>query len=194
MVIGSSFVTTQTTTRATLEDLYRVEGKAELIRGRIVEIMRSGDLPTEVTANIYVSLRAFAKSTGRGVAKTDGTTFAVDELPSGRESFAPDAAYHLGPRPVNRMKYFKGAPTFAVEARSEFDYGRAAEIEMEEKREDYFAAGTLVVWDVDPKAETIAVFRPDAPTTPVVFRRSEIADAEPAVPGWRMAVDQVFAG
>jgi hypothetical protein len=30
-------------------------------------------------------------------------------------------------------------------------------------------------------------------TQPVVFRRGQIADAELAVPGWRMAVDDVFA-
>ena len=26
----------------------------------------------------------------------------------------------------------------------------------------------------------------------IIFRRGEIADAEPAVPGWRMAVDDLF--
>ena len=29
---------------------------------------------------------------------------------------------------------------------------------MAAKRADYFAAGTLVVWDVDPLAETVAVY------------------------------------
>ena len=34
---------------------------------------------------------------------------------------------------------------------------------------------------------------PASHTTPVaVFRRGEIADAEPAVPGWRMPVDELF--
>jgi hypothetical protein len=27
----------------------------------------------------------------------------------------------------------------------------------------------------------------------VMFRRGDIADAEPAVPGWRMPVDELFA-
>ena len=84
-------------------------------------------------------------------------------------------------------------PDLAVEVRSENDYGPAAEAEMAAKRADYFQAGTLVVWDVDPEAETVAVYRADAPTTPTIFRRGEVADAEPAVPGWRMAVDEMFA-
>jgi len=43
----------------------------------------------------------------------------------------------------------QGAPIFAVEVRSENDYGPAAERAMAAKRTDYFACGTLVVWDVD---------------------------------------------
>ncbi len=35
-----------TDTRATLDDLYAVEGKAELIGGRIVHLMGSGDQPS----------------------------------------------------------------------------------------------------------------------------------------------------
>ena len=90
------------------------------------------------------------------------------------------------------MRFVDGAPTFAVEVRSENDYGPAADADYEAKRADYFAAGTLVVWDVDPLAETITCHRSTAPATPTVFRRGETADAEPAVPGWRVAVDQLF--
>jgi Uma2 family endonuclease len=49
------------------------------------------------------------------------------------------------------------------------------------------------VWDVDPLAETVTVYRAANPTQRDVFRRGQIADAEPAVPGWRIAVDEVFA-
>src|SRR5213080_375904 len=85
-----------TAARATLDDLYRVEGKAELIGGRIVHPMASGDLPSLVAFNIAVSLRAHAKATGQGTAYADGIGFAVPELPSGRESFSPDASYYVG--------------------------------------------------------------------------------------------------
>ena len=53
---------------------------------------------------------------------------------------------------------------------------------MAEKRDDYFQAGTEVVWDVDPIAECIHVYRAADPEHPVTFQRGQTADAEPAVP------------
>ena len=91
------------------------------------------------------------------------------------------------------MRFPAGAPVFAVEVRSENDYGPAAERDMATKRADYFACGTLVVWDVDLQSEDVVKsYKASDPDTPVIFRRGEVADAEPAVPGWRMAVDDLF--
>ncbi len=186
-------MTPVTTTRATLEDLYRVDGKAELIGGRIISMSPSGFLPGRVAGEIYVSLRVYAKK-HKGVALADGVGYAVTELPSGRESFCPDASYHSGPLPTNPMRFLEGAPAFAAEVRSENDYTPSAEAEMAAKRADYFTAGTLVVWDVDPLAETIAVYRSTAPEKPVIYRRGDTTEAEPAVPGWRVAVDDLIPG
>ena len=81
---------------------------------------------------------------------------------------------------------------FAVEVRSEGDYGPRAEREMAAKRADYFAAGTLVVWDVDLLSENVVrVYRAER-TRSTFYRRGEIADAEPAVPGWTISVDDLF--
>jgi Uma2 family endonuclease len=181
------------TSRATLDDLSRTEGKAELIGGRIITYMATGVRPNEVAGNIYVSLRAYAKQMGRGRAFSDNLGYAVPELPSGRESLSPDVSYYSGPLPPNLMRFVEGPPTFAAEVRSENDYGDAAEAEMAAKRADYFAAGTLVVWDVDPVGETVACYRLAAPAQGVLYRRGQVAEAEPAVPGWRIAVDEVFA-
>lgn len=177
---------------ATLDDLYAVEGKAELVQGRMIRLLPTGDLPSDVANEIYVALRAYAKSTGKGVAKADGVGYTVPELPSGRESFSPDASYYEGPRPANRMRFLEGPPTFAVEVRSENNYGPAAEVELAEKRADYFAAGTQVVWEVDPLAETITVYRATFPDQPTVYSVGNVAEAEPAVPGWRLAVRDAF--
>ena len=116
--------------------------------------------------------------------------FAVPELPSGRESFSPDASYYDGPLPADDMDYVQGAPTFAVEVRGKADYGKAA---MAARRADYFQAGTLVVWDIDPRVRRILSYRATTPGQPVTFHEGQTADAEPAVPGWRIVVDDVFA-
>ncbi|MBX9627680.1 MAG: Uma2 family endonuclease [Gemmataceae bacterium] len=181
------------TPRATIDDLMRADGKAELIGGRIVHLMPTGDIPSTVAFEIAVSLREYARAIGHGKAYADGIGFAVPELPSGRESFSPDASYYTGSLPVNGMRFVEGAPDFAAEVRSENDYGPAAELEMAEKRADYFLAGTLVVWDVDPRAGTVMKYTPADPTHPTTFGPGQEADAEPVAPGWRLAVDALFA-
>jgi Uma2 family endonuclease len=176
-------------TRVTIEDLYKVEGKAELVNGEIVHMPPTGDDPGYAGDEIYVSLREYAKRLKRGRAFADNKGFHV-HLPH-RESFSPDAAYHVGPR--TGMRFLEGAPIFAVEVRSEYDYGPAAERAMAEKRADYFACGTLVVWDVDLlSGEVIKSYKASDPEHPVIFGRGETADAEPAVPGWRMPVNDLF--
>jgi len=176
---------------ATIEDLYRVpeNGKAELVNGEIVTLPPTGDMPARAGFAIAVSLRRMkGKTPGR--AYPDNAGFLVD-LPN-RRSFSPDAAWYVGP--ASGMKFIEGAPVFAVEVRSENDYGPPAEREIAAKRSDYFAAGTLVVWDVDLLSpDVIKSYNVNDPDTPKTFRRGEIAEAEPAVPGWRIAVDELFS-
>jgi Uma2 family endonuclease len=178
-----------TKTRATIEDLYKVEGKAELVNGEIVHMAPTGRKPGRAGGKIYRRLADHEDRVGGGSAFPDNVGFRV-QLPH-RESFSPDAAWYTGPD--TDMDFCEGAPIFAVEVRSKEDYGRAAERDMKDKRTDYFACGTLVVWDVDLRSENvIKSYKASDPDTPVMFRRGDIADAEPAVPGWRMAVDELF--
>jgi Uma2 family endonuclease len=178
-----------TKVRATLADLSKVEGKAELVKGEIVLMSPTGGLPGRTGGDIYTSLRAYERRHGGGYAFPDNVGFRV-QLPH-RGSFSPDAAWYVGSTPG--MEFCDGAPIFAVEVRSESDYGQAAEDAIQEKRADYFACGTLVVWDVDLLSpEVIKSYKASDPENPVSFRRGDIADAEPAVPGWRMAVEELF--
>lgn len=177
---------------ATIEDLYRVpdSGKAEIVHGEIVLMPPTGDDPGYAGDEIFVSLRVYGKRINRGRAVGDNKGFRVN-LPH-RKSFSPDAAFYTGPR--TGMRFFEGAPVFAVEVRSEGDYGPKAEQDMAVKRADYFAAGTLVVWDVDLLSENVVrVYRASDPDNPTLYRRGESAEAEPAVPGWTMPVDDLFA-
>ena len=177
--------------RDLVDELSRVEGKAEIINGEIVHLPMTGKLPGYAGDEIFAALRAYAKRTKNGWAVGDNKGFLVD-LPH-RRSLSPDAAYYVGA--MSDMKFFERAPVFAAEVRSEGDYGPVAEREMAGKRADYFAAGTLVVWDVDLQSEeVIRVYRGGNAERPAaVYRRGEAAGAEPAVPGWTMPVDDLFA-
>jgi len=147
----------------------------------------TGGKPGRASGAIYRSLIAHEK-TASGWAYPDNVAFIVN-LPN-RKSFCPDAAFsHVAPN----MEFVSEAPDFAVEVRSEGDYGARAERAMAAKRADYFAAGTKVVWDVDLLSEgVVRVYRADAPNEPKIYRRGETAEAEPAVPGWKFAVDELF--
>jgi Uma2 family endonuclease len=181
-------IATDPTTEQLVAKLYTIEGKAEIVGGRIVVMSPTGDMPGSAGMAVLVRLREYAKEFG-GRAYGDNVAFLVD-LPN-RKSFCPDAAYYTGPR--TGMKFLSESPVFAVEVRSEGDYGRAAEREMAEKRQDYFASGTKVVWDVDLQGdEVIRAYRADSPKTPVTYRRGGTAEAEPAVLGWKFAVDELF--
>jgi len=178
---------------ATLNDLMKVDGKAELIGGRIVSIMPTGYWPGELAFRISLSLRDYIASGAKGHVIADSVGYAFDPpLPSGRQSFSPDSSFYTGRVPKKHMRYIDGFPIFAVEVRSDSDYALAADQEYEEKRADYFAAGTEIVWDVDPIAEMISAYKAADPATPVVFRRGDMADAEPSLPGWRLSVDELF--
>ena len=63
---------------------------------------------------------------------------------------------------------------------------------MARKRADYFAAGTLVVWDVDLLSEDVVRVHRAGHLEVTIYRRGQAAEAEPAVPGWRMSVDELF--
>ncbi len=177
--------------RAGIEDLYHVseDGKAEIVNGELVLMPPTGGVPNRTAGKIYISLDAYERSTKSGYAFTDNVGFIVD-LPD-RRSFSPDAAFYMGE--LQGGKFLQGAPIFAVEVRSEGDYGLAAETAMKQKRSDYFAAGTHIVWDVDALREKVVrVYRAGEPERAEIYKSGDIADAEPALPGWRMAVDDLL--
>jgi Uma2 family endonuclease len=177
---------------AALADLYRVpdKGKAELVNGDLVLMSPTGGVPGRAAGRIYRNLDDYERESERGYAFPDNVGFVVD-LPD-RRSFSPDAAFWVGELPAGGQ-FLTGAPVFAVEVRSENDYGPEAEIALARKRADYFAAGTQVVLDVDVlREDEIRAYRSASPQKPTVFRRGQRADAEPALPGWSMPVDEVL--
>ena len=83
-----------TKTEATIEDLYKVEGKAEIVNGEIVQMPPTGFLPLMLGGEIFAILREYEKRTKSGYAVTDNAAFIVN-LPH-RRSFSPDAAFYTG--------------------------------------------------------------------------------------------------
>lgn len=174
---------------ALFDQLSRIEGRVEIVNGQVVKLGYIAPWPGHAGSMVFSALRNGIEQTRQGWAMGSGNVFRVN-LPH-RKSFSPSAGYHTGSRIP--MKYYEGAPAFAVEVREQKDYGRRAEWEMAAKRADYFAAGTLVVWDVDLlSSDVVRVYRATSPELPIIYRPGDTAEAEPAVPGWTMAVSDLL--
>jgi Uma2 family endonuclease len=171
---------------ATVEDLYQVrEGKAELVDGKLVVEGMIGHAHGGASLAIAASLFEHVRRTKRGEAFADGIGYLVN-VPH-RRSFSPDASFYIGP--FFGPQFIEGAPLFAVEVRSQDDYGDLADRKYAQKRADYFAAGTQVVWDVDVLRDGwIRVYRASDPGRAVEYRRGQLAEADPALPGWTFPV------
>jgi Uma2 family endonuclease len=180
-----------TATDALVEELHAVpeDDKAEIVGGKVVRIPPTGGKPGRAGGKIYIRLDEYERQTNFGYAFPDNVGFIVD-LPD-RNSFSPDAAFYLGN--LAEGDFLQGAPVFAVEVRSKNDYGPLAEQAIRNKINDYFLAGALVVWDVVVlRAKLVRVHRSSDPDNPTIYRRGDLAEAEPALPGWRMAVDEIL--
>ena len=188
-ILGRMIMSTKT--EAIIDDLYRVpeNAKAELVNRKIVLMSPTGGVPGRTAGAIYVCLHEYERRIDGGYAFPGNVGFIVNSPK--RRSFSPDAAFYKGE--LRGGLFLEGAPTFAVEVRSLDDYGSAAEARMAQKRADYFAAGTLVVWDVDVLREKLVlVYRSAEPQTPTHYHEGDVAEAEPALPGWTVTVAEIF--
>jgi Uma2 family endonuclease len=180
-------ISIDTLTEQLIAELYTIEGKAEIVDGRIEIMSPTGGMPGRAGYKICRSLEPYEAILG-GYVYPDNVAFLVN-LPK-RTSFCPDAAFS---RQAPDMGFVKGAPEFAAEVRSEGDYGPAAERKMARKRADYFAAGTKVVWDVDLlRDDVIQKYTAESQENPTAYRKGELAEAEPAVAGWTFPVNDLF--
>jgi Uma2 family endonuclease len=174
-----------------IEDLYKLPDntKAEIIDGAIVPMSPTGSKPSRVSGLMFAILLAYEQRMGQGTALPNNAGFIVN-LPR-RWSFSPHASYSIDK--VIDQNFVEGAPIFAAEVRSKDDYGPNADRAILAKIADYFAAGTLVVWDVDALREkVIRVHRGANPEQPTIYCIDDEAEAEPALPGWRVAVNTLL--
>lgn len=177
----------------TLDDLMRCDGKVELFRGDIVHFQPLGAYPGLILSNLACSLFSFTGQSKIGDIYLSTIVYGVPILSSGRESFSPEMSLYSGQSPENPMSYLPGPPNFAIEltARNAEDF--RSEEQLAAKRADYFEAGTLVVWEIDPLARCVCAYKNPVPQSKQVFSLGQFADAEPAIPGWRIEVDKIFA-
>lgn len=79
------------------------------------------------------------------------------------------------------------APDLAVEVLSAGNTAR----EMARKRQEYFAAGVQVVWQVDPNTRTVEVFT--APDQSTVLHEAQTLEGGAVLPGFTLPLQELFS-
>jgi Uma2 family endonuclease len=78
------------------------------------------------------------------------------------------------------------APDLAVEVLSAGNTAR----EMARKRQDYFAAGVQVVWEVNPGTRTVEVFT--TPDHSTVLHEAQTLEGGMVLPGFTLPLQELF--
>jgi Uma2 family endonuclease len=159
-----------------------------LIRGKVVKMPLGGALHGQVGAVISHLIGTHVKASRLGTCYAAGTGHIVERNPDtvlGADfAFVGNARLALITEPE---KYVPFADDLIVEVHSPDDRDH----EVEEKIQLWIAAGSLLVWDVDPDHRTVVVHRPGA--EPVTLREDEEIDGGEVIPRFRCVVAEFFA-
>lgn len=121
--------------------------------------------------------QVFTGDTGVRLSRNPDVTVGADVL-----YVSPDVLA----RQTAAISIIDGIPTLVVEILSP----NTTIEDLNEKIDAYLAANVPVVWIVDPYRRTVVSYQPK--TEPVLFTASQDLTAEPHLPGFRVAVAQLF--
>lgn len=184
-----------TSTLLTADEFFRhpaAREASELVEGEIVMMTPAGGRHNIVAGRIFTRLSAFVESHGLGMVFTDNLGFYLPLPGAIRDTVrAPDASYVRHDRLPDGLVpigFLRCAPDLAVEVHSPDD--RPGEIAA--RMRDYFAAGTVQVWEVDPDTRTVTVHASDR--SAVVIDDAGSVDGGPTLPGFVLPVAPLFVG
>ncbi|MEW6210247.1 MAG: Uma2 family endonuclease [Acidobacteriota bacterium] len=176
---------------ATADELLRMPDdgfRYELIKGEIKRMSPAGHKHGRIAANITGPLVLHVTANKLGAVYAAETGFLLSTNPDTVR--APDVAF------INQKRlddigdvegYWPGAPDLVVEVISPGDIYT----EVEEKVFDWLDAGAAMVVVVNPRKRVVTVYR--SLTDIVVLTEDDTLDGRTVVPGWSMAVKDIFA-
>ncbi|MEK6325794.1 MAG: Uma2 family endonuclease [Acidobacteriota bacterium] len=175
----------------TADDLLRMPDdgfRYELVRGELKKMSPAGHKHGRIAGNITASLGPHVVVNKLGRIYVAEAGFLISSEPDTVR--APDVAF------VNQKRldevgdvegYWPGAPDLVVEVISPGD----AYTEVEEKVLEWLEAGARMVVVVNPRKRAVTVYR--SLTDIVVLTEEDTLDGREIVPGWTMAVKDIFA-
>src|SRR5215216_108966 len=150
---------TTTLQRSTASELFEMPDdgfRYELVKGELRKMSPAGSEHGAIVVNVTLLLGPHVKSNGLGVCFGAETGFKIASDPDTVR--APDLAFVSRERiPEGGVpkKFWDGAPDLAVEVVSPGDTFS----EVEEKVEEWLAAGARAVWVLNPKRRGVSVYR-----------------------------------
>jgi Uma2 family endonuclease len=177
--------------RATVQDVVQVRDRdrrlCELVEGTLVE-KAVGYTESALAGAIITYLRLFVVPRNLGLVTGES---GMMELFAGLVRI-PDVAYASWARipggrvPAEPVPHL--APDLAVEVLSESNTPR----EMARKRREYFQATVRLVWEVDPRTRTVAVYVHDGPPV-LILGEDHTLDGGDVLPGFTLPLRDLFA-
>jgi Uma2 family endonuclease len=164
----------------------RGEGLCELVDGLLVE-KGMGYTESDLTFILAGFLRAFIVPRNLGLLSgPDG----------GMRLFAglvrmPDVAFASWDRIPGRRRPTEPIAGFAPDLAIEVLSRSNTKKEMARKRREYFQAGVRLVWEVDPRARTVAVY--EGPERPTILEVGQTLDGGEVLPGFALTLADLFA-
>jgi Uma2 family endonuclease len=161
----------------------------ELVRGELRAMPPAGDEHGSIASDLHASLAPYVRAHDLGRTYIAETGFRLTTDPDTVR--APDVAFVRRERveATGRLSgYRPGAPDLVVEVISPND----RYTEVDEKVAEWLEHGARLVFVVNPRRRTVAAHRPGQPVR--VLGEGDTLDGEDVVPGWTLAVRDLFAG
>ena len=160
----------------------------ELVKGVLRKMPPAGFEHGICAAEIGSRLNVHVRTHQLGYVCGAETGFKIAQNPDTVR--APDAAFvqQASIEQQGVVKgYWEGAPDLAVEVISPGD----TYAEVAEKVEEWLTAGCTMVWVINPRRETVEVYRSDEDFT--VLRGTDTLDGGDVVEGFQCQVQDIFA-
>jgi Uma2 family endonuclease len=175
---------------ATEEDVLAIhtrEGRLyELIDGVLVE--KAVGLRESYLASVLITiLWSFVRPRNLGIVTGEAGTL---RLALGLVRI-PDVAFISWQRLSGRRIPTEPIPALAPDLAVEILSSSNTPGEMARKRQEYFAAGVQVVWQIDPNTRTVEVYT--TPEQSTVLRETQILAGGTASPGFILPLHELFA-
>jgi Uma2 family endonuclease len=179
-----------TPTLATADELFMLPDdgfRYELVKGELRRMPPAGSEHGAVIMNLGGPLHQFVKANNLGVVFGAETGFRIASDPDTVR--APDLSFVWRERiPEGGIPrgFWQGAPDLAVEVISPSD----TYTEVEEKVNDWLAAGTRLVLVLNPRTHTVSVYR--SATEVARLTESDTLDGGQVLPGFSCRVADLF--